>query len=158
MSNGRSILTSIVLDVSGSALVNWTGRTGSLAPISLSLIVPFPANMVTANLRTMHRSHETLVSSICKRRKRVTRSPVLPREKGPGWCRRRLVAMRYNAGRRVAGLQPVPQWRLRGLVRILTLSMDREYTETQSRHIKNADRPQRIDIELDGEEEGGVVH
>ena len=58
----------------------------------------------------MHRSHETLVSSRCKRRKRVTRSPVLPREKGPGWCRRRLVAMRYNAGRRVAGLQPVPQW------------------------------------------------
>ena len=58
----------------------------------------------------------------------------------------------------MAGLQPVPQWRLRGLVRILTLSMDREYTETPSGHIKNADRRQRIDIELDGEEEGGVVH
>ena len=73
---------------------------------------PFPA--IHPQLRTMHRSHETLVSSSCKRRKRVTRSPVLPREKGPGWCRRRLVAMRYSAGRRVAGLQPVPQWRLRG--------------------------------------------
>ena len=47
---------------------------------------------------------------------------------------------------------------LEAIVRILTLSMDREYTETPSRHIKNAKSPQRIDIELDGEEEGGVVH